>query len=130
MKYEIEIAPMGKPRMVRSDSWKKRPCVTRYWAFKDELNFLCKKAGYGQRNQLFATFHIPMPKSWNKGKRALMLEQNHDQKFDIDNIVKAVLDCLLPDGDEKVHTVCVNKVWSEHPAIVFYDTLPEWMEDL
>lgn len=130
MRYEVEISPIGKPRMVKSDAWKKRPCVVRYWKFKDDLNFLCKKAGYVQGNELFATFRIPMPKSWAKSKRTLMCEQNHDQKFDIDNIVKGVLDCLLPSGDEKVHTVCVNKVWSEHPSIVFYDTFDEWSRHL
>jgi len=130
MKYEIAITPMGKPRMVRSDAWKKRPCVTRYWAFKDELNLLCNQVGYRQGEELFATFNIPIPKSRKKGKKALHPGQKHDQKFDVDNIVKAVLDCLLPSGDEKVHTVCVRKVWAEHPTIVFHDTMSEWMGHL
>lgn len=124
----IPIAPIGKPRMVRSDSWKKRPCVVRYWQFKDELNDLCKEHGYIQGRSLFATFEIAMPRSWSKAKRVLMDGQMHDQKFDLDNIVKAVLDCLLPDGDEKVHTVCVNKVWAEQPAIVFFNNVHEFFD--
>ena len=130
MKYEIQIAPIGKPRMVKSDAWKKRPAVLRYWAFKDDINHLCREAGYSLGTSMFATFLIAMPKSWSKAKKAQMLGKHHDQKFDLDNIVKAVGDCLLPDGDEKVHTICVNKVWSEHPAIIFYDTLEEWLANL
>ncbi len=130
MKYEIAITPMGKPRMVRSDAWKRRPCVTRYWAFKDELNDLCEKAGYTQRNELYAVFQIPMPKSWSPSKKKLMMGLVHNQKFDIDNIAKAILDCLLPSGDEKVHTVCVKKVWSGNPGILFFDTLPEWIDEI
>ncbi len=126
MKYEIAISPMGKPRMVKSDSWRKRPVVQRYWAFKDELTLLCNRSGYRQGNELYATFHIPMPASWPKSRKLLMLGQNHDSKYDVDNIIKAVLDSLLPSGDEKVHTVAVNKVWSDRPMITFYDTLPEW----
>ena len=130
MRYEIAITPMGKPRMVRSDSWKKRPCVTRYWAFKDELNYLCNQAGYRQGEELYATFHFPMPKSWTKKKRLEKVGQRHDQKSDVDNTSKAILDCLLPSGDEKVHLLAVNKVWSEHPSITFYDTIEEWLANL
>jgi Holliday junction resolvase RusA-like endonuclease len=129
MKWVIPIIPMGKPRMVRSDSWKKRPCVVRYWQFKDELNRLCRDEGYVQGNSLYADFLIVMPKSWSKAKKTLMMGQMHDQKFDIDNIIKAVLDCLLPEGDEKVHTVCVRKFWSDTPGIVFFDSLSDWLED-
>ncbi len=129
MKYEIPIVPMGKPRMVRSDRWKKRPVVQRYWSFKDELVDLCRKAGYVQGRTLFATILIQMPKSWKKGKKAIMDGQFHDCKYDVDNIIKAVLDCLLPDGDEKVHTVCVSKEWSSEPGIVFYDSMEDWMLD-
>lgn len=127
MKYEIPIAPIGKPRMVKSDSWMKRPCVTRYWQFKDDLSHMCNQAGYKQGNELYAIFRIPMPKSWSLSKKKLMCEQMHDQKFDIDNIIKAVLDCLLPSGDEKVHTVCVKKVWSDKPGIVFFDSFCDWV---
>lgn len=130
MRYEIEISPIGKPRMVKSDAWKKRPCVVRYWKFKDDLNFLCKRAGYVQGNELFATFRIPMPKSWPKSKRLKNLGMPHDQKYDLDNMIKAVGDCLLPLGDEKMHIISVNKVWSEHPSIVFYDTIEEWLASL
>jgi Holliday junction resolvase RusA-like endonuclease len=127
MTHEIKISPIGKPRMVRSDSWRKRPCVQRYWAFKDELTKLCSESGYVQGEKLYAIFGLPVPKSWKKQKKLDFVGHPHDQKFDIDNIVKAVLDCLMPEGDEKVHTVCVQKLWTAEPVILFYDTLEEWI---
>ena len=33
----INIQPVAKPRMTRSDRWKKRPVVLKYWQFKDAL---------------------------------------------------------------------------------------------
>jgi Holliday junction resolvase RusA-like endonuclease len=130
MKYEINITPMGKPRMVKSDAWKKRPCVVRYWAFKDDLNYLCDKAGYRLEKSMYATFHFQMPKSWPKKTKLEKMGTPHDQRSDLDNCVKAICDCLLPSGDEKVWLIGVNKIWAERPGIVFYDTMPEWMEDL
>ena len=129
MKYEIPIAPMGKPRMVRSDRWKKRPVVTRYWSFKDELVDLCRKAGYVQGMTMYVKFLLPMPKSWSKKKRAEMDGRFHDQKFDTDNLIKSLGDCLLPEGDEKIHTICASKVWSSNHGIIFFDTIEEWILD-
>jgi len=34
---KIKINPLPKPRMVKSDAWRKRPCVVKYWQYKDEL---------------------------------------------------------------------------------------------
>ena len=69
MKNEIvHIKPVGKPRMTRRDVWAKRPVVLRYRAFKDVL-----KANYSHLsnvNALYMEFHLKMPKSWSKKKRA------------------------------------------------------------
>ena len=37
---ELEITPTPKPRMTKSDRWESRPCVNRYWSFKEELNLI------------------------------------------------------------------------------------------
>lgn len=130
MKYEIAITPVAKPRMTKSDRWKKRPATTKYWNFKAELAQACNEAGYVQGMTLYVTIGIQMPKSWKKSRRIEMLSKPHDQKPDWDNYAKAICDCLMPDGDEKIHTGCVNKVWSEHPSITFYDTIGEWLANL
>lgn len=57
---EYDITPVTKPRMTRSDKWKKRKCTSQYWAFKDEvrLNGLSiPESGY------HIIFILPMPKS-------------------------------------------------------------------
>ena len=40
---KIKIIPRAKPRMTRADTWKKRPCVVKYWAYKDELRRLIEE---------------------------------------------------------------------------------------
>lgn len=112
----IDIDPIGKPRMTKADAWKKRPCVLRYWEFKDELVKQCKQAGYELEEKLDLVFFIPMPKSWSKKKRKVMNMQPHKQKPDWDNISKAFCDCLSKD-DSKVWKASVEKYWSEKGEI-------------
>lgn len=35
MTIELDITPIGKPRMAQRDKWKQRPAVVAYYAFKD-----------------------------------------------------------------------------------------------
>jgi hypothetical protein len=63
--YDIE--PIGKPRMTRSDKWKKRPEVMRYRAFCDEVRL--RKLTMPESGA-HVTFVLPMPASWSKKKRA------------------------------------------------------------
>lgn len=131
MKYEIPITPMGKPRMVRSDRWKKRPVVQRYWSFKDELVDLCERLGYTQGERIFFTVHVQVPKV-SKKKAAEMLLTPKKTKPDLDNYLKSQMDILMPPGeggDQSIHVGCCNKVWSTDSKIVFYDNFREWMED-
>ena len=64
----LKITAVSKPRMTRADTWKKRPCVTKYWAYKDELNELVKGIDVELDDELFIEFYMPMPKSWSKKK--------------------------------------------------------------
>lgn len=109
----LKIDPVPKPRMSRSDVWKKRPIVERYWAFKDELNLLVK----GELEpSLKLVFHVPMPKSWTKKKKADMDGKPHQQKPDVDNYIKAFLDALCTD-DSYIYHVDGWKFWSTEGAI-------------
>ena len=94
----VDIEPMGKQRMTQRDKWMKRPAVLRYRAFCDELRLKFRKRGF---TGISLVFHIATPSSWSKKKAALKIGTPHDQKPDIDNMVKSVLDALLVDGDEK-----------------------------
>lgn len=111
MKYAI--TPVPKPRMTRSDKWKKRDCVLRYRAFCDEV----RAAGIvlpecGAR----VWFVLPMPKSWSEKKKAAMDGKPHKQAPDLDNIFKALGDALF-DDDSHIHGVEMSKEWGREGAI-------------
>ncbi len=122
MAIQLQINPVPKPRMTRADSWKKRPVVLRYWAYKDELNLLCDSKGVEISDILGVSFVIPMPKSWSKPKKLLMNGKPHQQKPDLDNLIKAVKDCLL---EEDSHVWKYDpppyKVWGEVGQVIFYN---------
>ena len=45
--------------------------------------------------------------------------QDHQQRPDIDNLLKGLMDALLEE-DSHIHTVYARKIWSEQGAIEFY----------
>ena len=56
-------------------------------------------------------FYIEMPKSWSKKKRASMLNAPHQQKADLDNYAKAILDAIY-DDDAHIHDIRITKLWA------------------
>jgi len=100
------IAPTAKPRMTKRDTWAKRPCVLRYRAFKDAV----KAAGIQVPVRVELVFHIAMPASWSKAERARMNGRPHQQKPDVDNLRKGMLDAVLTD-DSAVWKVMATKRW-------------------
>lgn len=114
----LKIKAVPKPRMTRADTWKKRPCVVNYWAYKDELNDKLKSIDIELKDELFVEFYIQMPKSWSKKKKAEHLGERHQQKPDVDNLVKGVMDALFKE-DSHVHTIYAKKTWAEEPSITF-----------
>lgn len=113
----IRIKPVPKPRMTRADKWKKRPSVVAYREFADELRLKFK----GEvPEKIRIIFHMPMPKSWSFKKRVAHLDEPHQQKPDIDNLVKAVLDALCED-DSFVYSVYATKVWDKEAGIDIYE---------
>ena len=110
---KFDIKPVPKPRMTKSDRWKKRACVERYWSFKDEIR---ASEMVIPEQEYHAIFQVAMPKSWSKKKKALMLGQKHQQKPDKDNFEKALLDAVF-DDDSKIWDGRVSKIWGETGAI-------------
>ena len=117
---KLKINPIPKPRMTRADTWKKRPCVVRYWAYKDELRSLFKKYEIHIDKEICIEFHIKMPKSWSKKKKLTFNGKHHDKRPDIDNLLKGIMDALFEE-DCHVHTVYAKKFWSEEPSISILD---------
>lgn len=115
---------MGKPRMVKSDAWKKRPVVERYWAIKDFMILQASLQKFKLRETFQAVIWIPMPKSWSKKKKIAMAGSPHRQVPDADNLIKAVQDILLKE-DSHVWKFCVSKHWQGDVYSIDYKIMIE-----
>lgn len=116
----LNIIPVAKPRMTRSDKWKKRKAVQKYWNFKKDLKLLCFVARWNpeEKEDLEVTFVIPMPISWSKKKKEQMDGQPHKSRPDLDNLIKAFKDALLPE-DSHIHSYAkMKKVWGGKGQII------------
>jgi Holliday junction resolvase RusA-like endonuclease len=115
----IKLNPMGKPRMTQRDKWDKRDCVLRYYEFKDELIRQYEKHKINLNDGVLRVrFVLPFPKSYKIKKRDLLRGKPHQEKPDIDNLVKAVLDSVLKD-DKAVWKCVAEKVWGDTGLIIF-----------
>ena len=103
----IPMDPFPAPRMVSSDRWKGRPIVKRYNANKDLLRIYANKHKIKIGDVLGVAFVIKMPKSWSEKKKVKMNGQPHQQRPDLDNMIKAVKDTLLKED---------SHVWKYEPA--------------
>lgn len=113
------VTPVGKPRMTKRDRWAQRPAVVRYWAYCDAMRAYAEQEGFEPKEAGMAlTFYLPMPTSWSKKKKEAMNGQPHQQKPDVDNLVKAFLDALLGDDAKVWHLAGVQKRWAYEGAIV------------
>lgn len=108
-----DITPVPKPRMTRSDRWKKRDCVMRYWAYKDEVRL--KKVAVNNGDKI--TFILPMPKSWSAVKKAKMKGMPHQQTPDKDNLEKALLDAIYGQ-DKHIYDTSSKKFWGYEGMII------------
>lgn len=106
------ITPVPAPRMTQSDRWKERPCVLRYFAFRDE----CRLRRVNVQNGDWITFVLPMPKSWSEKKKAFHDGQPHTQKPDKDNLEKGLLDACF-DDDCGIHDTRTSKIWGRRGEI-------------
>lgn len=109
-----DIVPCPAPRMTRSDAWKKRPCVLRYWAFRDA----CKGNNLAYDNGQDITFVLPLKKSYSKKKKLLLDGQPHTIKPDADNLMKAVLDAIYKDDSHIWHIGSIKKIWGHEGKII------------
>jgi Holliday junction resolvase RusA-like endonuclease len=106
------VTPNTKPRMTRRDKWAKRPCVLKYFSFKDDV----RAAKIELPDSYHVIFVMPMPK-WTKKKRIEMNGKPHRQTPDKDNLEKALLDALY-DDDSHVWDGRITKIWGENGQII------------
>lgn len=112
----LNVEMMGKPRMTRSDVWKEREVVQRYWSLKDNLTEEARKANLHLPDEFIVRFYLPMPESWSNKKKVRMEGKPHQVKPDKDNLEKALLDCLKVQDQTVWHTD-VYKYWSSKPRV-------------
>ena len=110
--YPIE--PMAKPRQTRKDKWNPGPEVLRYRSWADEVRLRGIAVQPGDR----ITFVVPMPRSWSRTKRSLSVLTPHKSVPDVDNLLKALLDAVLPGGDQAYWCCTIRKLWGWQGAIV------------
>ena len=116
MTLEIKINPKPKPRMTKRSSYR----YTSYWNYKTEINRLVGNYPIDLNGIIGVSFIMPMPKSWSKTKKLEMDGKPHQQKPDLDNLIKAVKDCLLiEDSHVWKYDPPPEKVWGRVGMIVF-----------
>ena len=111
---KLDIIPCSKPRMTRADKWKKRQSVVKFFAFRDAI----RQSEYMNPHDCLSLhsfdieFHVPMPKSWSKKKKALYNGVPHMQRPDLDNYIKAWCDSVFEE-DSVVWKIHASKLWAE-----------------
>ncbi len=109
-----KINPVPKPRMTRSDRWKKRPAVMRYWDFVEQVRLAnVKLPEFGAHVE----FNIKMPRSWTKKQRELHNKTPHQQRPDLSNLLKALEDAVYGEDSHIWHYSSVCKLWAVEGAI-------------
>lgn len=116
---ELNITPIGKPRMTIGDRANYRKPVINYWNYKKELKLLADENNLVINNELSnIVFIIPFPKSYSNKKRKELNGKPHTLKPDLDNLIKAFQDSLLNE-DSCIHTYKnISKVWGEVGKII------------
>ena len=115
----LDVSPCSKPRMTRADRWKKRQSVLKFFAFRDAV----KQSPAWKTLQLLdmdsfkIVFHVPMPKSWSKKKKAQFEGKPHQQRPDLDNYLKAWKDSVYEE-DAVVWHVEATKLWTSGPGYI------------
>lgn len=111
VRFTIPGNPIGKPRMVHSDKWAKRPAVLRWIAWKDAARPHVPALPV-KPYSLDIVAYFERPASWGKKKRLFASNMPHRQKPDFDNVSKLVSDFLFSD-DSIIWKSAIEKRWDD-----------------
>lgn len=112
----LNVCPVGKPRMTQRDKWIKRDCTSKYWTFCDQLRIEILRNKLVVTNAFKVNFYLPIPDSYGIKKKNSYENRPHDKKFDLDNMIKSVMDALYA-NDSTVYHVEAYKYYSKTPRI-------------
>jgi Holliday junction resolvase RusA-like endonuclease len=114
-----KLRPAGLSRLLR---------LEKYNDYKSSLSALVKQQRFTIPEQnVHMIFYIPVPKTWKEYKKNEMHMKLHQQKPDIDNLVKAVFDSIFTE-DKYIADFRATKRWVNQPQgyIEFLIELPEF----
>lgn len=113
----FDVIPVSKPRMSQRDKWMERDATAAYWAYKEELGYKAKLKKFILGTCIDMIFVLPFKKTHSESKRKEIDGKVHQEKPDIDNLVKGFFDALTTD-DSKIWHVSARKFWGDHGAVV------------
>jgi Holliday junction resolvase RusA-like endonuclease len=114
--YRFNVVPVAAPRMTHADRWKRRPCVVKYFEYRDQVRAIAAEQGFTLPERFYLWFQMPMPKSWSQRKKRMMFGEPCRVKPDADNLAKGFFDCF---GEDKhVWSVQITKTWHDKGGIV------------
>lgn len=104
--------PVAAPRMTQRDKWLGRPCVVKYFNWRNRSKQICGQLPLTETIESVSirAFFSP-PASTSKKKRTTMYGTLHRVKPDASNVLKAVEDALF-DDDQKLARVSISKHWA------------------
>jgi len=114
--------PVSKPRMTQQDKWKvgdkARPGVKKYRNWCDCVRPVVagKLPNPSEIQELNWRAYFEPAQTWPKKKKLAAIGQLHRQKPDVDNIYKAILDCLFVE-DSAIAAGTVKKLWDWKPRV-------------
>ena len=116
---KLLIDPVAAPRQSQRDKWKPSKPTKKFRAFRDYVYYTTRKAPPAAKvTGIDLTFLVPMPKSWTMKKKKEKVGTWHRQTPDIDNLIKAVLDSVYPDGDAEIPAVKARKAWTGGSGVI------------
>ena len=118
----INVEPCSKPRMTRSDKWKKRQCVTKFFAFRDAIKQEMSKGTKLDIIPYDIEFYVQIPKSWSKKKKEEHIGKPHLPRPDLDNYIKAWNDSVFEE-DSVVWKFKASKLWTDKPGHIKISSL-------
>jgi Holliday junction resolvase RusA-like endonuclease len=107
------ITPCPKPRMTQRDKWLKCDATRRYWAFCEQVKLYRVELTYSGAD---VTFRLPMPNSWSKKRKDINHGTAHQQRPDLDNLIKALCDAIYQ-NDACVWEITARKIWADEGSI-------------
>ena len=71
-------------------------------------------------------FYLPIPRGWSKARRIAAHLTPHQQRPDVDNLLKALFDSAWPEEDCRAWDVRATKLWAADPigGVLIYPAEP------